>query len=104
MVSYTETLEERVTLLEIESEIVQMTLIHCLIWKGIDFIIDLVLPIWYTKFNLIISVPEFGGDTMPNTDLEITQKAMEDFIKIQRHIFRHRSTLRLSADIPDTSS
>ena len=104
MVSYTETLEGRVTLLEIESEIVQMTLINCLIWKGIDFIIDLVLPIWYTKFNLIISVPEFGGDTMPNTDLEITQKAMEDFIKIQRHIFRHRSTLRLSADIPDTSS
>ena len=23
---------------------------------------------------------------MPNTDLEITQKAMEDFIKIQRHM------------------
>lgn len=24
---------------------------------------------------------------MPNTNLEITQKAMEDFIKIQRHMF-----------------
>lgn len=26
------------------------------------------------------------GDSMPNTNLEITQKAMEDFIKIQRHM------------------
>ncbi len=24
---------------------------------------------------------------MPNTNLEITQKAMEDFVKIQRHMF-----------------
>lgn len=36
---------------------------------------------------MIISIPEFfGGDIMPNADLEITQKAMEDFIKIQRHM------------------
>ena len=27
-----------------------------------------------------------GGDIMPNTHLEITQKAMEDFKKIQRHM------------------
>ena len=26
------------------------------------------------------------GDIMPNTNLEITQKAMEDFKKIQRHM------------------
>ncbi|MCM1174841.1 MAG: hypothetical protein NC341_07285 [Blautia sp.] len=24
---------------------------------------------------------------MPNTNLEITQKAMDDFVKIQRHMF-----------------
>ncbi len=27
-----------------------------------------------------------GGEHMPNTNLEITQKVMEDFVKIQRRM------------------
>lgn len=32
------------------------------------------------------SVFKIGGDIMPNTNLEITQKAMEDFKKIQEYM------------------
>ena len=44
----------------------------------------------YVKIGLAARFLQLGGEIMPNANLEITQKAMEDFKKIQEYMLLAR--------------